>query len=257
MRSILTIASKDFRGYFSGAGFYVIAGLFTAFLSYTYLMQLDHFASRSAMQMYQMGGQGAGLNLHNEVIIGHISSLNLVLLFLIPFLTVRLFAEEKKMRTFDLLLTSPVTATEIVLGKYLAALGVVSALIVLSLLYPIATLYFTPIQWGPLASAYVGLFFVAGIYVAVGLFASSLTESVILAGFLAIILSLLLWFIAWGGSMAEDQLWQSVLKHLSMPTHFQDFLRGTIQTSSLVFSFSVIGIYTFLTQRVIESARWR
>ncbi len=257
MKNMMTIAGKDFRGYFSGPGFYVIAGLFTAFLSYTYLLQLQHFASRSAMFMYQMRGQGEGLNLHNEVITGHISSLNLILLFVVPFLTMRLFAEEKKMRTFDLLLTSPVTATEIVVGKLLAALGVVTVLLLLSLVYPVSTLYFTPIQWGPLLSAYLGLFFVAAIYVAIGLFASSTTDSVILAGFLSIILSLLLWFIAWGGSMAEDPNWQAVLKHLSMPNHFQDFIRGAIQTSSILFCLSTVVIYAFLTQRVVESARWR
>lgn len=258
MRNILTIAGKDFRGYFSGPAFYVIGGLFTTFLSFTYFMLLRNFAQRSfQMMQMQMRGMGDGMNLHNEVIVGHISNVNLVLLILIPFITVRLFAEEKKMRTLDLLLTSPVTATEIVVGKFLAAFGAVWMLILVSLVYPISTAFFAPMQWGSMFSAYAGLLLIGAMYVAVGVFSSSLTESVILAGFIAIILSLCLWFVSWGSVVVEDPNWTTILNHISVSNHFGQFVRGSIQLVGLTFCLSVIAIYCFLTQRVVESARWR
>jgi ABC-2 type transport system permease protein len=257
MTGALTIAKRDFKSYFSGPGFYIVAFLFTGFLSYTYTMVLQHFAQRSFQFMMQSQGRGSGLNLHTEVFVHHISNVNLVLLLFTPFLTVRLFSEEMKMRTFDLLLTSPVTATEIVIGKFLAGFGAAFSLVALSMVYPLATRAFTEIQWGPLASAYLGLIFLTAAYVSIGIFCSSLTDSMIVAGISAIILSLLLWFVAWSGVLVEDPNMQAILNHFSVSNHFGQFVRGSIELKSLVFHLSVITLYCFLTQRVVESARWR
>jgi ABC-2 type transport system permease protein len=257
MRNILTITGKEFRGYFNGPTIYIVAGLFSTFLSFTFFMLLRHFSQKSTFFMMQTQGQGEGLNLHNEVMVGLISNINLILLILIPFLTVRLFAEEKKMRTFDLLLTSPITSAQIVIGKYLAGLFAVWLLISLSFIYPVGVSFFAEIQWGPLVSAYIGLFLIAAMYVAIGIFASSLTESVILAGFIAIILSLGLWFIAWSSIVVENPIWTSVLEHLSVSHHFGEFVKGSLQLVGLVFTLSIVAVYCFLTERVVESARWR
>ena len=257
MTGAFTIAKRDFKSYFSGPGFYIWAFIFLGFLSYTYSLVLQHFARQSFQFMMQTQGRGGGLNLHTEVIVHHISNVNLILLFISPFLTMKLFAEEKKMRTFDLLLTAPVTATEIVLGKFLAGFGVVFALIGLSTIYPIATTLFADVQWGPLGSAYLGLVFLAAAYVAIGVFASSLTDSIITAGIVSFILSLFLWFIAWSGVVVEDTTMQSVLQHFSVSQHFGQFVRGSLELKSFVFYLSVIFVYCFLAQRVVESHRWR
>lgn len=257
MKGVFTIAWRDFRSYFSGPTFYFVASLYSAFLSYTYFMVLKHFAQRSMFMMMQSQGKMGGLNLHNEVFMSHISNVNLILLICTPFLTVRLFAEEKRARSFDLLLTSPVTSTQIVLGKFLAGLGAVGVLILISMIYPGTTVLFSEVQWGLLFSAYLGLIFLAVCYTAIGIFCSSITESVIVAGFMSIIFSLLLWFIAWSGVLADDSLWQTVLNHLSVSHHFGNLVKGVIETSSIVFFMSLVLLYCFLTQRVVESARWR
>lgn len=255
MKAIWTIGWKEFKGFFAAPSFYVVGGLFTAFLSFTYIQLLNQFSRKSVF--YQMRGQAEGLNFHNEVTLGHISTINLILIFLIPILSARLFTEEKKLRTFDLLLTSPVTATQIVVGKFLAALAAVWFLIGISILYPVTATFFADLQWGIFWASYLGLFLLAGIYVSVGLFASSLTDSMILSIFTSAILTLVLWFVAWAGAGVEEPTMTAIINHLSVSNHFGAFVRGSIQVSSLVFSISVMAIYCFLTQRVVESARWR
>lgn len=257
MMGTFTIAKRDFKSYFSGPGFYFVAFIFLGFLSYTYSLVLQHFARQSFQFMMQTQGKGGGLNLHTEVFVHHISNVNLILLFTCPFLTMKLLSEEKKMRSFDLLLTSPVTSTEIVAGKFLAGFGVALTLIVLSMIYPVATTLFADVQWGPLASAYVGLILLAAAYVAIGIFSSSLTDSLIVAGFASFIFSLLLWFIAWSGVVVEDTTLQTVLQHFSVSQHFGQFVRGSLELKSFVFYLSVVFMYCFLTQRVVESHRWR
>ncbi|MGE3974590.1 MAG: ABC transporter permease [Bdellovibrionales bacterium] len=257
MRAIGTIAWKDFKSYFSGSKFYFIAMLFCGFLSFGYRILLEQFAKSSVQYMMQTQGQGGGLNLHSQVIVGHISYVHLVLFFFVPFLTVRLFAEEKKMRSFDLLMTSPVTSTQIVVGKFLAGLGVALVLILISLYYPLVSATFADVQWGPLASAYLGLTLLVAAYVAVGVFCSSLTDSVIVAGITSIIFSLMLWFVAWGSAMAETPLAQTVLNHMAVTYHFSNLVKGNVELSGIIFHLSVITLYCFLTQRVVESHRWR
>lgn len=257
MKKVLTIWAKEFKAYFSGPGFYVVTGIYLLFLSYTYLLQLKHFTEKSIRMMYMMQGQGGGLNLHQEVFMSLIGTVNLVMLFLIPFITVRLLAEEKKSRTFDLLLTSPITSFEIVIGKFLAALSVAWLLCLISLIYPLSIMKFAEIQWGLLASSYVGLLLIVAMYVAVGIFASSLTQSNILSGFVAIILSFGLWFVAWTTVAIDDPFWTQVFEHLSVAQHFGKFTMGQLQVSGIVFALSIIAIFCFLAERVVESARWR
>mgnify|MGYP003898172311 CR=1 FL=1 len=253
----MTIALRDFRSYFSGATFYMVAFLYCAFLSIGYYVLLTQFAKSSLQYLQQTQGRGGGLNLHSQVIVGHISYVHLVLFFFIPFLTVRLFAEEKKHRSFDLLMTSPVSSLEIVTGKFLAGMGATLVLILISAFYPLITAPFAEIQWGPLFSAYLGLILLVAAYVAVGIFCSSLTDSVIIAGITSIIFSLMLWFVAWGSAMAENPMAQTILNHMAVTYHFSNLVKGNIESAGIIFHLSVVTLYCFLTQRVVESHRWR
>ncbi len=257
MKGAMTIFAKDLKGYFTGPAFYIISFLFTGYLSYTYYVILRHFAQRSMFFMMQNHGQGEGLNLHQEVVVHHISNVNLVLLFLMPFLAVRLFTEEKKMHTMDLLLTSPVTATQIVVGKFLAAIGVAWTLVAVSALYPLSTSLFAQMEWGTFLSSYGGLLLLAACYAAVAVLCSSLTDSVLLAGILAIITTLMLWFVGWMNAISEDTTMQAIINQMSVSTHFGNMVKGSLQLSSFIYFGSVLFLFGFLTQRVVESARWR
>ncbi|MGZ3721827.1 MAG: ABC transporter permease [Bdellovibrionales bacterium] len=255
MRGILTIAGKDLKNLLLSPMFYVIAGLCTLFWSYSYMRAIFDFAesSRSGMQP----GVEAGMNLQRAIFLTHISQINLLLLFLVPALTMRLFAEEKKMRTFDLLLTSPLSATQIVLGKFLAGLGSVGVLLFISFLYPLLTRLVAEYPFGPLLSAYLGVSLVCAAYVAVGLFASSLTESVVLSVIMGLIFNIMLWFISQGAGGTGNPILAGVMEYLSLGQHFLGFILGVIKLKSLAYFLTLIGLFIFLTQRVVESSRWR
>ncbi len=253
MRATYTIAWKDIRNLLTSPLFFIIAGLCTILWSYTFIRNVVQFAENSRQNM----GAESGLNLQREVFMMHISQINLLFIFVVPALTMRLLAEEKRLRTYDLLLTSPVTATNIALGKFLAGWAAVLALTLISLLYPLSVRTVTAFPMGPLLSAYLGVALVSGAYVAVGLFASSLTESIVLSVVMGLIFNIMLWFIAQGTGGDSSPVVAAVFEYLSIGQHFLNFILGSIKLKSVVFFTTLIGLFVFLTQRVIESSRWR
>lgn len=255
MRAICTLAGKDFKNLVTSPLFFIISGLCTVLWSYSYMRSILEFAGKS--RMYTQPGQDPALNVQREVFVGHISLLNLLLIFVVPALTMRMIAEEKRMRTFDLLLTAPINATQIALGKFFAGLATVTVLIGISLLYPLLTRFIAEFPMMPLLTAYLGMFLVAAAYVAIGTFASSLTDSVILSVVMGLIFNVLLWFISSGVGNDAHPLVQQILEYLSVGQHFMGFIVGSIKLKSLVFLLSVTSLFVFLTQRVIESSRWR
>lgn len=253
MNALFAIAWKDFKSLVSSGTFMNIAGLFTALLSFTYIRQILEFSQRNAMMA--QGGQTA--NIHVTVFTNYLGLVNLILLLAIPAFTMRAIAEEKKLRTYDLLLTAPISATHIAIGKFLAVFGAGLVLVLLASLYPMGTSLFTDFQWGPLLTSLLGVVLLMGIYVAIGLFASSVTSSVIMAAFLGMILILTFWFVGQGSGFSDSPFWTAFFEHLSVGQHFVTFLRGTLKLSAVVYMLSAISLFIFLTQRVVESSRWR
>jgi ABC-2 type transport system permease protein len=255
MRAIFTLAGKDLKNLLTSPLFYIISGLCTVLWSYSYMRNLFDFADQS--KMYMQPGMEAGMNIQRGVFLGHISQINLLFVFVVPALTMRMFAEEKRLRTYDLLLTSPITATEIAVGKFLAGWGAVLVLTLISFMYPLFTRLVAEYPMAPLLSAYLGVALVSGAYVAVGLFASSLTESIVLSVVMGLIFNILLWFISQGAAGNSNPVVAGVLEYMSLGQHFLNFILGSIKLKSVVFLSSVIGLFLFLTQRVVESSRWR
>jgi ABC-2 type transport system permease protein len=169
----------------------------------------------------------------------------------------KLFAEEKKLRTFDLLLTSPVTSAEIVMGKYFAALGAVGGIVLLGISYPIATAGFAKLNWGPLIIAFIGIFLVGGVYAAMDLFASSLTENSIVAYVASVILNVSIWFVGIGSEVVDGESARKIFEHVSLSSHLSALVEGTVRSNGLIFFFSIIVLFCFLCERVVESTRWR
>lgn len=254
MKATLTLAGKDFKNLFFSPMFCFIAALCTVLWSFTYMRNLLVFAE-SSQGMFNPGGEG--LSLQMTVFLNHISQINLLFIFIVPALTMRLLAEEKKMKTYDLLLTAPISATNIALGKFFGALGVVLVLVLLSFLYPLGTGLIASFPLAPLLTAYLGVVLVAAVYTAIGVFASSLTESVVLSVIMGLIFNLILWFLSQGAENSTGMLMTGVLEHLSVGDHFMSFIRGSIRLKSVVFLLSCAGLFVFLTQRVVESSRWR
>lgn len=256
MIAALTIAKKEYKSYFSGAIAYVVTALFIFLMSWMFFQILSAFASRSLMMMMQ-GGAGGGMNLNEYVFAPHFGNVNVVLLIMIPALTMRLFSEEKKSRTMDLLMTSPVTSTEIVTGKILAGCLFAWTILAFLAVYPLTTKLFAQFDKGPILTSFLGLALLSAVYVAMGVFASSLTENAIIAYFVAFVLGLFFWVIGWASASMDGPAGQAVFNHLSIVNHFNDFAKGMINTSSVIYYLSLIFFFGFLTQRSLESSRWR
>lgn len=257
MSGLFVIARKEWRGFFASPTFYVLLFFLTLVVSYVYTIQLALFNQVLMSSVMQPGVAPQQLNIHYGVFLRLLSYLNLLLIFIVPALTMKLIAEEKKMRTFDLLLTSPVTSVDIVVGKFIGAMGAVLGIMVVAFLYPLATATFAEINWVPLVISFLGIFLVAGVYVAMDLFCSSLTESAMIAYVMSVILNVSIWFIGMSADIVDSQTARQVFEHLSLNTHLANLVEGTIRTNGLVFLFSLIALFVFLAERVVESSRWR
>jgi ABC-2 type transport system permease protein len=178
-------------------------------------------------------------------------------MMIVPLLTMRLLAEEKRTGTAELLFTYPLTDWGVILGKYLAALLVFLVFLLLTAGNALAFATVASIDWGALASGYLGLILLGGSFLALGLFVSSLTENQIIAAVTAFGLLLLFWIIGWYQEVGGGSAIGRVLHFLSMMDHYETFTRGVIDTRDLIYYLSFIYFFLFLTKRQLESRRWR
>lgn len=253
MRNILAIAGKELRGYFSSPIAYVVIGLFALIFGWFFYVPLSFF-NRQSMQMSM--GMGGTLNINQMLIAPMLTNAGVVILFLMPMITMRTYSEEKRSGTIELLLTSPVTDTQIILGKFLGVLGLYAALLGITLIHTgILFIYGSP-AWKPVLTGYLGLFLMGASFLSVGLLISSLTKNQIVAGIATFAVVLMLWVINWMGSFVGPTT-QAVLAHLSITDHLEDFARGVIDTKHLVYYLSFIAFGLFLTAKAVDSERWR
>jgi ABC-2 type transport system permease protein len=254
MSNVLAIAHKELRAYFASPIAYIVIGFFALLFGWFYIGILDWFV-RQGLQG-QMGMGPTSMNVNQQMIRPLILNITVVFLFLLPLITMRTYAEEKRSGTIELLLTSPLTDLEIVLGKFLGALGLYAVMVALTLIHFGLLFAFGKPEWKPLATAYLGLLLFGGCFIALGLFISSLTKNQIVAGAATFGVFLLLWVVDWiGESMGPTG--QAILKYLSMTEHLEDFVKGVIDTKHLVYYLSFIAFGLFLTVRSVDTERWR
>ncbi|MCB0350603.1 MAG: ABC transporter permease subunit [Bdellovibrionales bacterium] len=254
MRSTLLIAWKDFKQIILSPSFFLVAAFCAIIWSITYKGFISNFAGE--MMASNMQGRPAP-NIIRVVFTQHIQVTNLLFIFIVPALTMRLISEEKKSRTYDLLLTSPITATNIVIGKFMAGIAAAATLLAISFLYPAAMGFVADFSWTTLLSLYLGIFFITALYTGAGMFASSLTESPMLAFIMGVIFNFLIWFIGPSTSGTEIKWLASVMEYLTVGTQMMGFVNGAIQISAVIFFITAISFFVFLSQRVVESSRWR
>jgi len=253
--SWLPIFKKEMRLYFGSPVAYVV---FTFFLviSGWFFSTIFLFYSDASMRSFMQPQFGQNLNVIENVMRPLFTNMSVVLLFFIPMLTMRLFAEEQKSGTIELLLTYPVRDGDVLAGKYLAALALYGLLLALTLLYPALIAYFTRVEWGPILSGYLGLVLTGAVFLAVGVLVSSLTENQIVAGFGTFGILLAFWIVGWGAEFAGGNL-RAVLQYLSVGDHLDTFTRGLIDTKDLVYYVTGVALALFLTLRSLESKRWK
>jgi ABC-2 type transport system permease protein len=258
VKNALAIAAREIRSYFVSPVAYVVMTGFLLLAGWFFFNLLARFSYM--VQIYSGMQRGAGelerLNLNDFVIAPLLHNLSVVLVILIPVITMRTFAEEKRLGTFELLLTSPLRIGEIVAGKFLAALAFVSLMLALTGIYPMLLIAYGNPEPGIMLSGYLGLFLVAASFVSIGLLTSSLTENQIIAAVSCLVALLLLYVINWPADTSTPRI-GAVLHYLSVTEHFGEFVKGLIDSRALVYFLSLIAAALFLTHRSIESLRWR
>jgi ABC-2 type transport system permease protein len=257
MKNSLTIAGKELSGYFLQPVAYVVMTVFLLLGGFFFFALLRYFemtlTAYAAMQNPEVLQK---INLNERVIEPMLHNLAIVLVILVPAITMRSFAEEKRTGTYELLLTAPIRTGEIVAGKFIAASAFMLIMIGLAGMFPLILIAFGNPEIGVMFAGYLGLAFLAISFVSIGLFTSSLTQNQIIAAISCFGLLLLLFVISWpaqtGGSSFSD-----LLRYLSLPDHFAQMVTGIIDTRDIVYFLSLIFVALFLTQRSVESARWR
>jgi ABC-2 type transport system permease protein len=207
--------------------------------------------------MNQFGMQGPqSMNVNQQLIRPLLQNVLILILFLMPMVTMRAYSEEKRSGTIELLLTSPLTDFQIILGKFFGAMALYGVMLLVTLIHlGLLFVYGTP-EWKPILTAYIGLLLMGGCFISLGLFISSLTKNQIVAGFLTFATFLMLWIINWLGESSGPTT-RDVLNYLSITEHFDDFARGIIDTKHVVYYLSFITFGLFLTAKSVDSERWR
>jgi ABC-2 type transport system permease protein len=252
MRNILAIADKELRSYFASPIAYILIGFFLLPFGVFFYLYLDNFVKQS-MQMAQYGG---AVNVNQQVIRYVLQNASVIILFIMPMITMRTYSEEKRSGTIELLLTSPVTDVEIILGKFFGALGVYAAMLAVTLLYMAILFVYGNPEWRPLVAGYLGLLLMGGTFVALGLFISSTTNNQIVAGVVTFVVFLLFWIIGWFADSAGPVI-GPITQWLSITEHFDDFSKGIIDTKHVLYYLSLITFGLFLTAKSVDTERWR
>jgi len=249
------IFKKEMRLYFTSPVAWVIITMFLLIAGY-FFYSIFAFYTLASMQSAMNPQMARELNVTDSVLRPLFSNVSVILLLLMPLITMRLFAEERRSGTIELLLTYPVRDGAVLIGKYLAALALYAIMLALTLLYPGILFYFTRVEWGPLLTGYLGLLLMGATFLAVGIFASSLTENQIVAAITTFGTLLLLWVVGWSAEYVGGP-WGRVLSHLSILEHFDTFARGVLDTKDVIFYVDVTIVALFLTLRSLEARRWK
>lgn len=260
MRHAGAIAAREVRSLFSTPVAYVLLAGFLVLAGYFFFVGLMYFLNNlqliQAMQRFELLQQ---FNLNEQVIAPSFGSFSVIFIFLIPLVTMRTFAEERTNGTLELLLTSPLTVWEIVLGKYLGALAIVGIFIGVSALYPALLFWYG--DPGPevlqTLSGLIGLFGFGAALAALGCFASALTANQIVAAVIAIIVGLLLYLIGIVAELTPEGVTRDVLNWLSIGSHFDPALGGEVRTQDLAYFGIFVVFLLALVRMVVESFRWR
>lgn len=257
MRNTLAICRRELLSFFvSPIAYFVITGfaLLVGFFFFNYLALFARMYNMAQMMAFRGGGQLPNLN--ETVVEGLFQTMMVILVFLIPLLTMRIVAEEKRRGTFELLITSPVSVGEIVMGKFLSLAVVLALMLLISFIFPLLLMVYGSPEVPPVISGFVGVLLCSLGFASIGMAVSSFTENQIVAGVSSMVVLLLLYVIqapgeSLGGTAAE------VLRYLSPIDQVQQFLKGVISLRAIAYFVSLILVGLFVSHRALEAQRWR
>ncbi len=254
MSNVLIICRKELKSYFSSPIAYGLMGFFALIAGYFFYAATAIFVVRGQEMM--MMGRGMPMDVNEWVVRPVLMNISVIGLFIIPGITMRLFAEEKRSGTIELLTTSPVHDLEIIVGKWLAALVMYAAILAVAGLNLLILFAYGSPDWKPILVGFLGLLLQGGCLLAIGTFISTTTKNQIIAFVATFAICLLLWVLDWVTAF-ETASWAKVVSYMSVVTHFEPFSKGVLDTKDLIFYLTVIFFGLFLTSRSMESLRWR
>ena len=252
MSNIVAIAQKELKAYFASPIAYVVIGFFALTFGYFFYALLLYFDRQSM----QLAGGGQTVNVNEQLIRPVFLNATVIFLFVLPLITMRTYSEEKRSGTIELLLTAPLTDVQIIMGKFLGAMGLYTAMLAITLPHIGLLFWFGNPEWRPVAIAYLGLLLMGGCFISVGLLISSLTKNQIVAAMVTFAVFLMLWVVNWIASFTGPTT-QAVLNYLSITDHLDDFTKGVLDTKHLVYYVSFMAFGLFLTARSVDTERWR
>jgi len=259
MKKTIAIFEKELKSFFYSPMAYVVIAVFTALTGVFFYLYLSNFvetAFRAEIMAQQYRQMPQKMNVNLMLIRPYFWNIALIALFTLPAITMRLFSEEKKQGTIELLYTTPISSMQIVLGKFFAGLAFFAVLLIPTILFQSLLFVYGEPELLPVISGYIGLLLLGSAFIAMGLFISTTTENQIIAAIGGFALSLFLWIVGWGASYAGPTL-APFLEYISIINHFEDFAQGVIDSSHVAYYvlFSFVGIYMSL--KSIESIKWR
>ncbi|MBN1561261.1 ABC transporter permease [candidate division KSB1 bacterium] len=259
MRNFLAIYQREVKSYFSSPIAYVVIGLFLILAGIFFYLIISNFMQMCMRvdmmaQQYRMAPQKMNVNLMAIRPIMH--NLSLFALFFLPLVTMRLYSDEKRTGTIELLMTSPVTNLQAILGKFFAAATLYLVMLGGTFLYIIFLFLYGNPEVGPIFTAYLGLLLLGLCYIAFGVFFSTLTDNQIIAAVSTFVFILFFWAIGWVSGFVSPSLGET-LSSFSLIEHFDDFAKGVLDTKHIVYYISFIFMGLFLSFVSIESTRWR
>ena len=254
MKNIWIICQKELRSYFVSPIAYILFIIYAVIFGWFFWNMVGAFIFYSMES--QMRGEMFPMNINDQVVRQLLGNMNVINLLFIPLMTMRLFAEEKRNGTIELLATSPVHDGEIILGKWLASVILYAAILLFTAVNFVFLFKYGNPDWKPMAIGYLGVLLQAAALLAFGTFISTLTKNQIIAGTGTFGLCLLVFVLGWVGGY-QSSTWAQVMTYISTTTHMESFLRGVVDSKDAVYYVSAIFLGLFLTARSLESLRWR
>ena len=257
-RNIGLVFKKDLKSYFNSFIAYAVIAIFLVVTGYLFYNLVARFSvlSFQAQANPMVAKQYNLLNVNETVVRPLFGNISMVMLLMLPMLTMKLLADEKKTGTMELLLTYPVRDSEVVLGKFFACLTVFAAMLLSTASYPALLIYLGEPEILPILTGYIGLFLLGAAFISLGIFTSSITENQIVAASLSVGVLFIFWMMSYSIMFVSPDIGQ-VISYLSINEHLESLAKGVVDTEDFIYYFSFIVLFLFLSLRSLESNRWR
>ncbi|MFZ3090486.1 MAG: ABC transporter permease subunit [Nitrospirota bacterium] len=258
MRNFYLIFKKELKSYFYSPIAYVVITIFLIITGYFFYNIFAAFSTISFQAQMNPGlaRQYNLLNITESVVRPLFGNISVIMLLLMPLLTMRLFAEEKRSGTIELLLTYPVRDIEVVMGKFAACVAIFGIMLIFTFIYPVLIKIYGQPELGPIITGYIGLFLMGAAFISFGVFASTLTENQVVAAVLSFGVLLLFWMMGYTLAFADPGL-IGIMSYIALMQHLEGFAKGVIDSGDVIYYLNFIMLCLFLTLRALESKKWR